>query len=67
MPRIVEAHWEFHCPDCGFGHHELGRLAEDHEIFCVVCDHETGRIIRLERWLTDEPLPQARLRAGLDA
>lgn len=50
MPRIIEI-WEFLCPECGFGHHELGRLARDEEIFCIVCDHDTGRQVKLQRWL----------------
>ncbi|MBV9248615.1 MAG: hypothetical protein JO227_05135 [Acetobacteraceae bacterium] len=31
--RTGEAYWCFHCPECGFGSHELGRLAE----VCEVC------------------------------
>jgi hypothetical protein len=66
--RIIEAHWEFLCPECGLGHHELGRLARDHEIFCEVCDHETGRVVKLDRWLPDLPAEdQARLRVALVA
>lgn len=55
--------WEFDCPSCGLGHAELGHLACDEDIFCPVCEHETGRQIKLLRWLPDErPAPQARLR-----
>ena len=58
MPRIVQAHWEFHCPECGLGHHEHRRLATDHELYCEICEHEAGRRIRLLRWPADaEPDP----------
>jgi hypothetical protein len=65
--RIADAHWEFHCPECGLGHLELGRLATDHELCCEVCDLETGRVIKLHRWIADAPVDQARLRVGLVA
>lgn len=59
--------WEFQCPECRLGHHELGRLACDDEIFCPVCEHETGRQVKLERWLPDEPVSaQPRLRVVRD-
>ncbi len=68
MPRIVEAHWEFHCPECGLGNHELARLAQDHEIFCEVCEHEAGQVVKLERWLANSPAEDhARLRVALVA
>lgn len=59
MNRIIEALWEFHCPECGFGHGELGRFGSDHEIYCEVCEHEEGRLVRLQRWLAENPEPQA--------
>jgi hypothetical protein len=59
MPRIVETCWEFHCPECGFGHHELGRLAADHEMLCIVCEHEAGQTVTLHRWLADAPSPNS--------
>lgn len=66
MPRIIKAHWEFHCPECGFGHHEIGQLAQDHEFHCMVCEHESGQMVVLHRWLVDSPArPQARLRVVL--
>jgi hypothetical protein len=51
MTRIREAHWQFACPECGFGDLELGELAADHEIHCIVCLEETGRHVLLDRWL----------------
>jgi hypothetical protein len=66
--RIAESQWEFHCPECGLGHHELNRLAKDHELSCEICEHEAGRIVALHRWLADvPPADQARLRVGLVA
>ena len=49
--------WGFHCPECGFGHQELGHLAADQEIHCVVCMDEDGRYVRLQRWTEMEPVP----------
>jgi rubredoxin len=55
--------WEFQCPECRLGHDEFGRLLLDDEIFCPVCEHETGRQIKLQRWLPEEPASaQPRLR-----
>jgi uncharacterized Zn finger protein (UPF0148 family) len=65
VAAVIEECWEFHCPDCGFGHHELGRLARDHEIYCIVCEHESGHLVKVQRWLADENAEdQARLRAA---
>ena len=63
-----EAHWEFACPECGFGHSELGFLATDDEIYCVVCLEETDRHVVLHRWIAvTETGRQARLRGDLVA
>lgn len=53
MKITVQNLWEFHCIECGVGHVELGRLAADHEIFCIVCEHDYGRLVKLHRWLTE--------------
>ena len=67
MARAIEAYWAFHCPECGFGHSELGRLGRDHDIYCIVCEHEHGRLVRLDRWLIeDADAAHARLRTGRD-
>ena len=42
--------WSFQCPECGFGHQEIGHLAADQEIHCFVCMDEDGRYVRLQRW-----------------
>ncbi|MBV8578431.1 MAG: hypothetical protein JOZ58_25780 [Acetobacteraceae bacterium] len=58
-----EAHWEFVCPECGFGHDELGFLATDDEIYCGFCLEETDRQVVLHRWISvTETDDQARLR-----
>jgi hypothetical protein len=68
MTKQHAAHWEFICPECGFGHGELGGLATDDEMYCVVCLEETDRHIVLHRWITvAEPGDQARLRGELVA
>jgi hypothetical protein len=54
----------FQCPECGFGHHELGHLVAETEVYCVVCLEEEGRLISIHCW--QEP-DQARLRADLVA
>jgi hypothetical protein len=66
LAHPVGRHWQFHCPECGFGHQEFGGLGADRDLYCLVCDHETGRLVRLERWLAEEPPPQARLRVDRD-
>ena len=41
----------FHCPECGFGDHEVGHLARETEIHCIVClEEEHGRLIRVHCW-----------------
>ena len=47
---INEAFWRFRCPECGFGDREHGHLLTAHEIHCVVCCEEDGRLVRLHRW-----------------
>ena len=46
--------WCFHCPECGFGHTELGALVGTEEIYCEICFSEDGRHIRLRRWIAVE-------------
>ena len=66
MARQREAHWEFVCPECGFGHDEFGELACDDDIYCVVCLEETDRHVVLRRWISvTEAGDQARLRGDL--
>jgi hypothetical protein len=53
--------WQFQCPDCGFGHFEVGHLVSEDEIYCVVC-REAGRLVRVRVWETIEvEQEQARL------
>ena len=54
----------FQCPECGFGHREVGHLMDEGEIYCVVCVEEQRRYIRVRCW--EEP-DQARLRPPLEA
>ena len=68
MAKQREAHWAFVCPECGFGHDELGELACDDEIFSVVCLEEADRHVALRRCISvAEPADQARLRDDLVA
>jgi hypothetical protein len=53
----------FHCPECGFGDHEI-RHVSGADIYCIVCLEEQGRQIRVECW-TEGERAQARLREGL--
>lgn len=59
--------WSFQCPECGFGHEELGWLGSDDEAYCLVCSEERGEDVRLQRWLDEAPDRQARLRDVLAA
>jgi hypothetical protein len=57
----------FQCPECGFGHHEVGHLVGETEIHCIVCLEEHGRLIRVHCWEAAIEPDQARLRDGLVA
>ena len=59
--------WSFQCPDCGFGHVELGCFGTDDEAYCLVCSEERGATVRLQRWVDVEADRQARLRDVLAA
>ena len=51
--------WQFICPECGFGHEELGILAADDDLYCVVCLEERDVHVRLSRWTAPvSPAPQ---------
>jgi hypothetical protein len=64
----MNGHWHFHCPECGMGDFELGRLAADQALFCEVCVEEDRGLIRLERWTAEVMAPAyALLRTGLAA
>jgi hypothetical protein len=66
MTKQREAHWEFACPECGFGHGELGNLATDDEFYCMVCLEETDRHVVVQRWIAGvETGNHARLRGDL--
>jgi hypothetical protein len=43
----------FQCPECGLGHHEVGHLVTQDDIYCVVCLEEHGRPIRLHCWVEE--------------
>jgi hypothetical protein len=58
--------FRFQCPECGFGHHEVGHMVAETEVYCVVCLEEEGRLVSIHCWREDEP-DQARLRADLVA
>ena len=52
------AFWEFHCPECHFGHAEHGHLLGAHDVYCMVCLEENDQFILLYRWQaveSDEP------------
>ena len=56
-------HWQFACPECSFGHGEIGCLAADDEIYCLICLEETDRYVVLHRSLAaseepDQALPR---------
>ena len=58
--------FRFQCPECGFGHHEVGHMVAETEVYCVVCLEEEVRLVSIHCWHEDEP-DQARLRADLVA
>jgi hypothetical protein len=57
----------FQCPECGFGHHEVGHLISETEVHCIICLEEHGRLIRVHCWEEAVEPDQARLREGLVA
>jgi hypothetical protein len=65
---MADGYWHFHCPECGFGSAELGRLAADQEMHCEICIDEDRGTVRLQRWQPDDALSHhARLRGVLAA
>jgi hypothetical protein len=52
--RSRMARLRFQCPECSLGEYEIGHLTDDAEIYCVFCFEEVGRLIRLQRWETEE-------------
>jgi len=56
---IGERRWRFECPECGFDDEEAGRLATDRVIWCGMCAGDTGRDVKLRKWLAeDKRVPQ---------
>jgi hypothetical protein len=49
------------CPECGFGDYEVGYLTDGAEAYCIICQEEDGRTVRLHRRDDDETV-QARFR-----
>jgi hypothetical protein len=65
---MADGYWHFHCPECGFGSAELGRLAAAQELYCEICFDEDRGTMRLQRWQPDEAVPDyTRLRGALAA
>jgi hypothetical protein len=54
---MAGGHWHFHCPECGIGDFELGRVADDQALSCEVCLEEDRGTIRLERWTVEQETP----------
>ena len=46
--------WCFECPDCEFSNEELGRLATDDEIHCLLCLRDSGHFVKLKKWLREK-------------
>ena len=46
--------YQFVCPDCGMSDAELGHLAGQDDIHCVVCLIDEDRYVRLRRWLAED-------------
>ena len=46
--------WRYRCPECEMSDAELGNLATDDEVECIVCLVEQGRTVRLIRWVAEE-------------
>jgi hypothetical protein len=40
----------FQCPECSFGDYEVGYLTDGADSYCIICQEEDGRLIRLQRW-----------------
>ncbi len=46
--------YRYACPDCGMTDAELGHLATDSEIHCMVCLVDEDRHVVLRRWLVED-------------
>ena len=50
--------YRYACPECGMTDDELGHLAADDEIHCMVCLIDDSRHVVLRRWLVEDHAPQ---------
>ncbi len=46
--------YRFTCPECGMTDRELGHLATQEEIHCMVCLIDEERHVVLRRWFVEE-------------
>lgn len=51
MPEEKEE-YEFKCPECGFDHHEHGKLATRSQIHCGICAGDCGTDVFLNKTLS---------------
>jgi hypothetical protein len=49
----------FQCPECGLGDYEVGYLTDGAEAYCIVCQEEDVRLVRLHRWEEEDQLKPA--------
>ncbi len=47
--------YRYVCPECGMSDGELGHLATQEEIHCMVCLIDDQKHVILRRWLAEEP------------
>ncbi len=52
--RVEVRCYSYTCPECGTGDAELGHLATDEELHCMVCLIDEDRYVRLRRWLAED-------------
>ena len=50
--------YRYACPECGMTDTELGHLATDDEIHCMVCLVDDERHVVLRRWLVEDQTAQ---------
>ena len=49
----------FQCPECGLGDYEVGYLTDGADAYCIICQEEDDRLVRLHRWEEDDQLKPA--------
>ena len=53
-PSKTPLMYHFRCPECEYSDEEAGSLATESQRYCGLCAGDTGRDVRLIRWIATE-------------